>query len=107
MAVVGWVDSVALKDKWWDAPELPELEQLLAVAFEVCLAYAPPLEAGATVPASWAMAQELQVKHLFARDKAGNRDSVGPDGFTVSTFPLVLEARNLLRPRRSPFLGVL
>jgi hypothetical protein len=107
MAIVGWVDSDALKAEWWDAPDQAELDALLGVAFEVCLAYAPPLAAGAVVPESWAMAQKLQAKHLFARDKSGNRESVGPDGYTVSTFPLVLEARNLLRPKRSPFEGLL
>lgn len=107
MAIVGWVDSVALKTEWWDAPDQAELDDLLAAAHEVCLAYAPALAEGAPVPKSWAMAQKLQAKHLYARDKSGNRDSVGPDGYTVSTFPLVLEARNLIRPKRSPFEGLL
>lgn len=107
MALIGWVDSVALKEDWWDAPELPDLEALLGVAHEVCLAYAPALAEGATAPKAWAMAQTLQAKHLYARDKSGNRETVGPDGYTVSTFPLVLEARQLLRPRRSPFEGLL
>jgi hypothetical protein len=101
------VDSVALKEDWWDAPEQAVLDDLLAVAYEVCLAYAPPLAEGAQAPKSWAMAQTLQAKHLYARDKSGNRETVGADGYTVSTFPLVLEARNLLRPRTSPFRGLL
>lgn len=107
MAVVGWVDSVALKEDWWDAPEIADLEDLLAVAHEVCLAYAPALAEGAPVPKSWVKAQVLQAKHLFARDKGGNRDAVGPDGYTISTFPLVLESRSLLRPRGNPLLGLL
>ena len=106
MAVVGWVDSVALKAEWWDAPELPELEDLLAVAHGVCLAYAPK-PVPALVPPGHKMAQVLQAKHLYARDKSGNRDSVGPDGYTVSTFPLVLEARTLLRPKGNPLEGLL
>lgn len=105
--VVGWVDLEALKESWWDSPELADLQELLEVAYEVCLAYAPALAAGAPVPKSWKKAQVLHAKHLFARDKAGNRDAVGPDGYTVSTFPLVLESRSLLRPRRSPFEGLL
>jgi hypothetical protein len=106
VGLVGWVDPVQLKAEWWDAPEEPELSNLLGVAYEVCLAYAPQ-PVPATIPASWAMAQKLQAKHLYARDKAGNAASIGPDGYQVSTFPLVLEARTLLRPRRSPFAGLL
>ena len=107
MAVVGWVDSAALRAEWWDAPDQAELDALLGVAHEVCLAYAPALAEGEPVPKAWAMAQKLQAKHLYARDKSGNKESVGPDGYTVSTFPLVLEARTLLRPKRSPFAGLL
>jgi hypothetical protein len=107
MAVVGWVDAEALASTWFDAPEEPELSNLLEAAFTVCLAYAPELDAGAVVPATWPLAQVMQTKHLYARSKAGNGDGIGPDGYQISTFPLVLEARNLLRPRRNPFLGVL
>lgn len=107
MATIGWVDSALYKAEWWDAPDTAELDFLLGVAHEVCLAYAPALAEGAPVPKSWALAQKLQTKHLYARDQSGNKDTVGPDGYTVSTFPLVLEARNLLRPKRSPFEGIL
>ncbi len=105
MAVVGWVDPVALAAKWFDAPEEPELTALLGAAYTVCLAYAPD-PVPEIPPNTYALAQEMQVKHLYARSKAGNGDSMGPEGYTVSTFPLVLEARNLLRPRRSPFAGL-
>lgn len=105
MAVVGWVDTVKLQAQWFDAPDDPELTDLLTAAYNVCLTYAPTPPA--TIPPEWAIAQTLQAKHMYARSKAGNGDSIGPDGYAVSTFPLVLEARNLLRPKRNPFLGVL
>jgi hypothetical protein len=105
MALVGWLDTVAVVDQWFDAPEEPVLTDLLAGAYNVCLAYAPTPPA--TIPPEWKTAQLLQAKHMFARSKAGNGDSIGPDGYQVSTFPLVLESRNLLRPKRNPFLGVL
>jgi hypothetical protein len=105
MVSVGWVDSVDVKEEWWDSPDLPQLERLLKTAHEQCLAYAPtPPE---VIPESWKQAQILWTKHLYARDKSGNGGTVGPDGFTVSTFPLVLEARSLLRPKTSPFKGLL
>jgi hypothetical protein len=105
VALVGWVDPAVLRTKWFDAPDDPELSDLLTAAYNVCLAYAPVPPA--TIPKEWAIAQELQAKHMYARSKSGNGDTIGPDGYAVSTFPLVLEARNLLRPRRNPFLGVL
>lgn len=105
MPIVGWVDSVQLAAEWFDAPEEPELGRLLTAAYEVCLSYAPD-PVPVPLPGTYALAQTMQVKHLFARSKAGNQDSIGPDGYTVSTFPLVLEARNLIRPRRNPFAGL-
>lgn len=107
MATVGWVDSTALAAEWWDAPQEPELSALLQTSYDVCLAYAPALAEGAPVPSAWKLAQKLQAKHLYARDKSGNKESIGPDGYAVSTFPLVLEARQLLRPRVSPWSQVL
>lgn len=107
MALVGWVESVDLAADWWDAPDQPQLIELLGAAHENCLAYAPALEEGAPVPKAWAQAQVLWTKHLYARDKSGNKEAVGPDGYAVSTFPLVLEARSLLRPRKSPYEGLL
>ena len=102
---VGWLEPADVAEEWFDAPEEPALTKLLAGAHNVCLAYAPtPPE---TIPPEWGMAQLLQAKHMWARSKAGNGDQMGPDGYQISTFPLVLEARNLLRPKRNPLLGLL
>jgi len=98
MPTVGWVDTEDIIERWLDAPEEPELSELLEIAHDVCSAYAPPLPPGAPVPARFGAAQLLQAKHLYARSKAGNQDSIGPDGYAISTYPLVLEARSLLRP---------
>lgn len=112
MTVVGWVDDTTLDDYWPDAPaEGPVLTTLLTAAYEQCLAYAPdPVldEAGKPViPESWKLAQILQVKHLWTRSRAGDGNGIGADGFMVQTYPLVMEARSLLRPKRNPLLGVL
>lgn len=105
MPLVGWVDPVVLEARWFDAPAEPELTELLTAAYNICVAYAPVPPA--TIPPEWSLAQVLQAKHMYARGKSGNGDTMGPDGYAVSTFPLVLEARNLLRPRRNPLLGLL
>ena len=106
MALVGWVDTSALDETWFDRPDEPELSKLLRIAQGAVLAYAPsPLPNPVPVD-SYGQAQELHAKHLYARGKAGNGDSVGPDGYQVSTYPLVMEARTLIRPKRNPFRGV-
>lgn len=107
MPTVGWVDTEDVVEEWMDAPEGDELSDLLEVAHEVCSAYAPPLAKGQSVPKSWAKAQLLQAQHIYARSRSGNGETLGPDGFSTSTYVLVLESRNLLRPKRSPLAGLL
>ena len=107
MPRVGWVDTEDIEARWLDAPEGEELSELLDIAHGVCLAYAPPLAAGAQTPAAWGKAQLLQAQHVYARSKSGNGETTGPEGYTISTYPLVMEARSLLRPKRSPLAGLL
>lgn len=109
MPVVGWVDTAALDETWFDHPDEPELSKLLRIAQGAVLAYAPnplPSPMDQAKQDAYGMAQELHAKHLYARGKAGNGDSVGPDGYQVSTYPLVMEARSLVRPKGNPFKGV-
>lgn len=110
MSKIGWIDTETddLIEHWPDVPlDGPELELLLAAAHEAALAYAPALPEGAPPPASWKLAQIMLAKHLQARKRAGEASSFGPDGLAVQTYPLVLEARSLLRPKRSPLAGLL
>lgn len=97
MPTVGWVDTEDVIERWLDAPEEPELSELLEIAHDVCSAYAPA-NVPSPVPLRYGKAQLLQAQHIYARSKSGNGDSIGPDGYAVSTYSLVLEARNLLRP---------
>jgi hypothetical protein len=97
MPTVGWVDTEDVVERWLDAPEEPELSELLEIAHDVCSAYAPA-KVPSPIPLRYGRAQLLQAQHIHARSKAGNQDSIGPDGYTISTYALVLEARNLLRP---------
>jgi len=106
MPTVGWVDTEDVSEDWLDAPEGDALAELLETAFEVCSAYAPPRPAG-PVPQSWKDAQLLQAQHVYARRRSGNGETMGPDGYSTSTYVLVLEARQLIRPKRSPLKGLL
>jgi hypothetical protein len=107
MPTVGWVDTEDVTERWLDAPEEPELSELLEIAHDVCSAYAPAIASGAETPARYGKAQLLQAQHIYARGKSGNGDTMGPEGYTISTYPLVMEARSLLRPKRSPLAGLL
>jgi hypothetical protein len=97
MPTVGWVDTEQIAETWLDAPEEPELSELLTVAHEVCSAYAPAKDPS-PLPERYKKAQLLQAQHIYARTRSGNGESIGPDGYSTSTYVLVLEARNLLRP---------
>ena len=109
--LVGWVTiQEAIRD-WPDAPGeeaegYADLADLLATAHEYLSPRAVPVAEGAPIPRRYARAQLLYARHLYARERSGNRDQVGVDGLAVSTYPLVLEALALLRAGRSPFRGL-
>lgn len=111
MVACGWVDTDALDTLWPQSTQLEadDLVTFLMAGYVACGSYAPtvPLVDGVpTVPDSWKLAQVMHAKHLNSRFRTGNQDSLGPDGYTISTYPLVLEARSLLRPKRPAFKGL-
>jgi len=106
--LIGWVETDDILEFWSDAPEYEAggvLADLLDVAHELCVAYAPKPTLD-PAPARYKLAQIMLTKHLWARKNTGDSSTMGPDGFAMSTYPLVLEARGLLRPKRSPFSGL-
>ena len=114
MVAIGWVDldSMEIETLWGQAAQLDQddLELYLQSSYEACEPYAPAPKQDADgqpiIPHSWRLAQIMHAKHLAARFRTGNKDSIGPDGYTISTYPLVLEARSLLRPKRPAFKGL-
>lgn len=112
MALCGFVDTEKDLASWADGPADPdEVEHLAWVAHEKAAAWAPkPLPAGTPsdpYPHSYKYAQKLLIKHLWARKQAGDGEGFGPDGFMIQTYPLVREAFDAIRPRQSPFAGLL
>jgi len=106
VATVGWADTTKVTADWPDAPDATTLVQLLAVAHEVLEEYAPKPVLDPP-PERYTLAQVLLCQHLAARKRAGDGDTYGPEGFQFSTYPLVMEARALIRPKASPLAGVL
>lgn len=86
---------------WPDAPsDDATLYELLQSARESCLAYAPPLPAGAPVPPRWRQAQLKVARIIWADLQAGGGDVIGPDGITTRVYPLDLHVKQLLRPKQ-------
>jgi hypothetical protein len=111
MALVGFIDPDVDLDDWAERPEDPTLGNLLATAFEKLEAWAPkPLPLGTPedpFPARYKYAQMLLTQHLWARKRAGDGEGFGADGYMISTYPLVREAFDAIRPKRSPLAGLL
>ena len=107
MALVGWVDTVEVAQDWADAPEDAQLTRLLGVAHEVLTEYVGSAQLLDPAPDRYGLAQVMLTQHLWARKRGGDGDNFGPDGFQFSTYPLVMEARGLMKPKRSPLLGLL
>ena len=111
MTLIGFIDTETDLEDWPERPEDPTLANLLGTAFEKVEAWAPkPLPAGTEddpFPARYKYAQLLLTQHLWARKRAGDGEGFGADGFMISTYPLVREAYDAIRPKRSPLLGLL
>lgn len=106
MAVLGWIDPATDFEDWADAPEPADLEQVVWTAYAKCLAWAPaPIPE--IIPEQYKYAQKLLTQHLWARKRAGDGEGFGADGFMISTYPLVREAFDALRPKRGPLAGLL
>jgi hypothetical protein len=95
----GWLDLDDARLRWADAPEEDDiLTDLLDVAREAVLAYAPLLAEGAEIPTSYRMAQQMQMKAIWTAT-VGEGGGLGPDGFVIVPKPLDWNIRQLLRPR--------
>lgn len=106
MALIGWADTQKVADGWADAPEDAQLIELLGTAHEVLVEYVGQGQVLDPPPLRYTLAQTLLAQHLWARKRGGDGDSYGPEGFTFSTYPLVMEARSLMKPKTSPLAGL-
>lgn len=111
--LIGWVDLDQLEELWAGAPAEDDgaLATILGAAYEKALEILPAeklaaLLAGTPPTSSQILAQVLLAQHLWARSKAGNGSGFGADGYMIQTYPLVMEARELLRPKPRPFGGL-
>lgn len=75
---------------------------LMSTANSLCVAFAPLLPEGATVPDSWKLAEIFQARHTWGQMSGGQREEYGTDGMVIPVYPLFAAAQNLLRPPSSP-----
>ncbi len=103
-------DAGLLNELWADSAHLSDetLSVLLSIARTAVEAYAPALAFPEDAPPTYRVAQILQARHVWATASSGGEGSFGPDGYmlTASSWPLVMAARDLVRPKRHPFLSI-
>lgn len=108
MTLIGWVDPedevhAALLDELWpDSSSLPveSLEHYLQVAHEECWAFLNHRVDPDPVPARYRQAQIMQARARRKSGLVGDSDQIGPDGLTVTVWPMDRSIKALLRPRR-------
>ena len=102
-----WHDIESARDEWIDAPMDDDvLEELLTVAQQQVVAYAPALPEPAEgeeqdIPSNYRYAQLQQAKNLFNAGRVDSTGGVGESDFVARPFPLDWVIRQILRPRRA------
>ena len=110
-----WHTPETARDQWVDAPlDDEQLEQLLDVAKQAVLAYAPALPAatsGAWVdgyyqpaaepepPTNYVVAQLMQARNVWNSGKATPTGDFDGGGYGLTTHPLDWQIKQILRPR--------
>jgi hypothetical protein len=100
----GWASLDDAREQWADAVDMEddELTQYLASAYEQCVEFAPALAEGqTTIPQRYVQAQIMQARAIWRSITAGDDDGIGPEGFTVTVYPMDWTVKNLLRPKRA------
>lgn len=96
----GWASLEAARAQWADAQTMEddELTGYLQTAYEQCVAFIEPVE-GTLIPARYVQAQIMQARAVWRSIESGDDNQVGPDGLTVTVFPMDWTVKSLLRPQ--------
>lgn len=107
-----WHTTTTARDRWVDAPlDDDDLEELLDVAKQAVLAYAPALDDAvsiedgyvvletADIPVNYRRAQLLHAKNIWNSEYATPSGDLDGGSFGLTTFPLDWQIKQLLRPR--------
>lgn len=95
-----WHTPETARDQWVDAPlDDEQLEQLLDVAKEAVLAYAPVITDPNEPPTSYVVAQLMQARNVWNSGKATPSGDFDGGGYGLTTHPLDWQIKQILRPR--------
>jgi hypothetical protein len=109
-----WHTTTSARDEWIDAPlDDAQLTDLLEVAKQAVLAYAPALPEDSyeivdgmvvavgedTVPVNYRAAQLMQARNVWNSSKASPTGDFDGGSYSLTTFPLDWQVKQLLRPR--------
>lgn len=95
-----WHTPETARDQWVDAPLHDEqLQQLLDVAKQAVLAYAPVITDPNEPPTSYVVAQLMQARNVWNSGKATPSGDFDGGGYGLTTHPLDWQIKQILRPR--------
>jgi hypothetical protein len=98
----GWHTLDTARDQWVDAPYQDEiLSDLLAIAQEQCLAYAPGASGTAPTEPHYRVAQLMQARNIWNASKVSPSGDLGDGTYVISPKPLDWMIKQLLRPKRA------
>lgn len=95
-----WLTLDEAREAWPDAPlDDLDLSRFLGAAEAQCVAFMPTPADDFVPEDRHVLALILQARSLWRSAKAGSGDAIGPDGFTITVFPMDWTVKSLLRPK--------
>lgn len=103
----GWHTLDSIRDQWDSAPDDDMvLYELLEVAKNDVIAYAPKLGEGVKPPLHYRRGQQLHARNGWNAGAVDTTGVIGDTGFVVRPFPLDWAVKQTLRPKRGvPVVG--
>lgn len=96
----GWHTIDSSRAQWVDAPlDDRALHEVLSVAKEAVLAFAPAVDPEERPPTNYVRAQLLQARNTWNASKVDPSGQLGDGTFATRPFPLDWQIKQLLRPR--------
>lgn len=99
----GWHTLDSARAEWADAEPLSDLRlfQLLELARQQVVAYAPTLAEDASVPTNYRQGQLMQARNLLNAAQVDPSGAIGEDTFALRPYPLDWMVKQVLRPQRA------
>ena len=100
----GWHTLDTARDQWVDAPYQDAiLANLLEIAKEACLAFAPftVSETILEAPARYRVAQLMQARNIWNASKVSPSGDLGDGTYVITPKPLDWMIKQVLRPKRA------